>query len=43
MLARADPERATMLMNLAQRDIDERWQYYEQLAGLTRHPVEIPR
>ena len=43
MLARADPERANLLMNLAQRDIDERWQYYEQLAGLTRHPVEAPR
>lgn len=39
MLARVDPERAAMLARLAQRDIDERWRYYEQLAGLERHPV----
>ncbi|MEQ8980471.1 MAG: pyruvate:ferredoxin (flavodoxin) oxidoreductase [Deltaproteobacteria bacterium] len=39
MLARTDPERATHLAQLAQRDIDERWSYYEQLAGVERHPV----
>ena len=25
-----------MLLGLAQRDIDERWHYYEQLAGVER-------
>ena len=33
MLARSDPERSAQLLDLAQRDIDERWRYYEQLAG----------
>jgi pyruvate-ferredoxin/flavodoxin oxidoreductase len=36
MLARSDPERAGRLMASAQADIDERWHYYEQLAGVTR-------
>ncbi len=36
MLARSDPERADMLLDLAQADIDERWHYYEQLAGMER-------
>ena len=35
-LARSDPERAGMLAELAQSDVDERWRYYEQLAGLER-------
>ncbi|MFP4150141.1 MAG: thiamine pyrophosphate-dependent enzyme, partial [Nitriliruptoraceae bacterium] len=35
-LTRTDPERASMLMKLAQSDVDERWRYYEQLAGLER-------
>ncbi len=39
MLARVNPERAARLARLAQRDIDERWSYYAQLAGLERHPV----
>ncbi len=39
MLQRADPERASRLAVLAQKDIDERWSYYEQLAGLERHTV----
>jgi pyruvate-ferredoxin/flavodoxin oxidoreductase len=41
MLARTDPERAAKLMTLAQADVDERWRYYEQLAGVERtipHP-----
>jgi pyruvate-ferredoxin/flavodoxin oxidoreductase len=36
MLARSDPARSAMLLDLAQQDIDERWHYYEQLAGLER-------
>ncbi len=36
MLMRTDPERADRLMTLAQADVDERWHYYEQLAGLER-------
>ncbi len=36
MLARTDPDRANLLLDLAQADIDERWHYYEQLAALER-------
>ncbi len=36
MLARSDPERAEHLFALAQADVDERWRYYEQLAGVER-------
>ncbi len=36
MLARANPARAEQLALLAQADADERWHYYEQLAGLER-------
>jgi pyruvate-ferredoxin/flavodoxin oxidoreductase len=36
ILARTDPERAAHLAGLLQADIDERWHYYEQLAGLHR-------
>ncbi len=36
MLARSDPERAGDLLEQAQADIDERWRYYEQLAGVER-------
>jgi pyruvate-ferredoxin/flavodoxin oxidoreductase len=36
MLARRDPEQADQLLALAQADVDERWRYYEQLAGLER-------
>ena len=35
MLARSKPERAAYLFELGQQDIDQRWQYYEQLAGIT--------
>jgi pyruvate-ferredoxin/flavodoxin oxidoreductase len=35
-LAMAQPERSAELLELAQRDVDERWHYYEQLAGLER-------
>lgn len=36
MLERSDPDRAHHLMALAQADVDERWRYYEQLAGVER-------
>ncbi|MDX1659233.1 MAG: 4Fe-4S double cluster binding domain-containing protein, partial [Nitriliruptorales bacterium] len=36
MLERSDPQRAEALQRLAQQDVDERWRYYEQLAGLER-------
>ena len=36
VLQRTDPERAVMLRELAQADVDERWRYYEQLAGVVR-------
>jgi pyruvate-ferredoxin/flavodoxin oxidoreductase len=36
MLARANPERSSELMATAQRDIDDRWQLYEQLVEVHR-------
>ena len=36
VLARTHPERAAMLAELAQADADERWHYYQQLAGVER-------
>jgi pyruvate-ferredoxin/flavodoxin oxidoreductase len=36
MLQRANPAQAAQLMKLAQADIDERYRYYEQLAGVER-------
>jgi pyruvate-ferredoxin/flavodoxin oxidoreductase len=36
MLARTHPESASALAAQAQADIDERWRYYSQLAGLER-------
>ncbi|CAB4859381.1 unannotated protein [freshwater metagenome] len=36
MLARSHPEQAARLMALAQIDVDERWRYYRQLAGVER-------
>jgi pyruvate-ferredoxin/flavodoxin oxidoreductase len=36
MLARSEPERARHLLALAQADVDERWSYHEQLAGVSR-------
>ena len=36
ILARTHPERAEGLLRLAQADVDERWRYYEQLAGMAR-------
>ena len=42
MLHRADPERAAMLAELAQADVDERWRYYEQLADIERSVPDRP-
>ncbi|HKJ57567.1 MAG TPA: pyruvate:ferredoxin (flavodoxin) oxidoreductase [Nitriliruptoraceae bacterium] len=36
VLQRARPEQAAHLAELAQVDVDERWRYYEQLAGVVR-------
>jgi pyruvate-ferredoxin/flavodoxin oxidoreductase len=36
VLARTQPDRAEELADLAQADVDERWRYYEQLAGVER-------
>jgi pyruvate-ferredoxin/flavodoxin oxidoreductase len=36
VLERTDPERAVELRTLAQADVNERWRYYEQLAGVGR-------
>ena len=43
MLARSHPEEAQRLMDLAQKDVDERRRLYEQLAGMERtDPGEGP-
>jgi pyruvate-ferredoxin/flavodoxin oxidoreductase len=36
VLERSDPERSEQLRTLARRDVEERWRYYEQLAGVER-------
>ncbi|MBK5227125.1 MAG: pyruvate:ferredoxin (flavodoxin) oxidoreductase [Actinobacteria bacterium] len=36
ILQRTHPERAEMLLGLAQADVDERWRYYEQLSAMER-------
>jgi pyruvate-ferredoxin/flavodoxin oxidoreductase len=36
ILERTHPEEAHRLASLAQADADERWRYYEQLAGMHR-------
>jgi pyruvate-ferredoxin/flavodoxin oxidoreductase len=36
MVARSDPENAQRLAALAQKDIDDQWHYYEQMAGVER-------
>jgi pyruvate-ferredoxin/flavodoxin oxidoreductase len=40
ILARTDPERAAYLFELAQKDIDDQWHYYEQMAGVERNIVD---
>ena len=36
MLARANPTQAERLLELAQKDINDRWHFYEQMAGIER-------
>ena len=36
MLARSHPQESAELLALAQIDVDERWRYYRQLAGIER-------
>ena len=43
VLQRTQPERAADLALLAQADIDERWRYYEQLAGMHRSVPHVDR
>ena len=40
MLARTNPERSERLLQLAQADINERWRFYEQMAGVVRNAPE---
>ena len=42
ILERTHPERAAELAALAQADADERWRYYEQLAGMQRTVPHLP-
>ncbi len=42
MLARANPAEAGELRALAQADVDERWRYYAQLAGIERSLAHLP-
>jgi pyruvate-ferredoxin/flavodoxin oxidoreductase len=43
VLGRTHPERAAELAALAQADADERWRYYEQLAGIERTVPHLHR
>ena len=43
VLQRTNPERAAELAALAQADADERWHYYEQLAGIERTVPHVDR
>ena len=43
VLQRTHPERAAELAALAQADADERWRYYEQLAGIARTVPHVHR
>jgi pyruvate-ferredoxin/flavodoxin oxidoreductase len=36
MLMRSDPQHAEVLFDMAQKDIDDQWHYYEQMAGVER-------
>jgi pyruvate-ferredoxin/flavodoxin oxidoreductase len=42
VLQRTHPERAAELAALSQADADERWRYYEQLAGVERTVPHVP-
>jgi pyruvate-ferredoxin/flavodoxin oxidoreductase len=36
MVSRSNPKNAERLTALAQKDIDDQWHYYEQMAGVER-------
>ena len=40
MLAQSNEERAETLMDLAKKDVQERWQHYRQLATVPSHESE---
>ena len=40
MLTRSNPQHAERLLRLAQQDIDDRWHFYEQMAGVERDIFE---
>jgi pyruvate-ferredoxin/flavodoxin oxidoreductase len=40
MLERSKPDHARYLFDLEQRDIDEKWHFYEQMAGIEREVVK---
>ena len=40
VLSRTDPETAERLFDLAQKDIDDQWHFYEQMAGIERDIVQ---
>ncbi len=42
VLQRTNPTRAAELASLAQADADERWHYYQQLAGIERTVPHLP-
>ena len=42
ILERTHPDRARQLATLVQADVDERWHYYEQLAGMERSVPHEP-
>jgi pyruvate-ferredoxin/flavodoxin oxidoreductase len=42
MLSRANPDDADELRALAQADVDERWRYYSQIAGIERSFAHLP-
>jgi pyruvate-ferredoxin/flavodoxin oxidoreductase len=42
MLARSSPDEFERLMDLAQDDVDSRWHFYEQMAGVERTAPELP-
>jgi pyruvate-ferredoxin/flavodoxin oxidoreductase len=41
LLVRADPDRSSHLLKLAQDDIDERWHLYEQMQGVERSDPDL--
>ncbi|MGI9428066.1 MAG: pyruvate:ferredoxin (flavodoxin) oxidoreductase, partial [Bythopirellula sp.] len=42
ILARSDPDQAKQLFELAQQDIDDQWNYYQQMAGIEREINRSP-